>query len=59
MNLDLRHATAIGATNACQVDATSGDLGVVGAKRLVPGDADRSLIYLRMNRRGANQMPPP
>lgn len=58
VNLDLRYATAIGATNTCGVAPASGDLGVAGARVILPGDAARSLLYLRMNRRDSNQMPP-
>ena len=43
---------------ACGVDPIAGDLGVTGAKRLVPGDPAHSLILLRMQRRDANAMPP-
>ena len=42
----------------CGVDPIAGDLGVTGAKRLVPGDPAHSLILLRMQRRDANAMPP-
>ncbi|MEP7311050.1 MAG: PQQ-dependent sugar dehydrogenase [Pseudomonadota bacterium] len=58
VNLDLRYTSTIAATNSCNVDPASGDLGVSGAKRLVAGDPSKSLVYLRLNRRGANQMPP-
>jgi hypothetical protein len=54
----LRFSTAIGATNACSVAPSSGDLGVAGAQVIAPGDASKSVLYLRMNRRDANQMPP-
>jgi len=58
VSLDLRFGVTVGATNTCNVDPANGDLGIPGAKRIVPGNAALSLIYLRMNRRGANQMPP-
>jgi mono/diheme cytochrome c family protein len=58
VTLDLRFSTAIAATNACAVTPTSGGLGVSGAQIIQPGDASRSVLYLRMNRRDANQMPP-
>jgi hypothetical protein len=35
-----------------------GDLGVTGARLITPGDAARSVVYLRLSRRGAFQMPP-
>jgi hypothetical protein len=31
---------------------------VSGAKIILPGDATKAVLYLRMSRRGANQMPP-
>ena len=58
VNLDLRFATAMNATNTCNATPASGDLGVTGARVITPGDASKSLLYLRMNRRDANQMPP-
>jgi uncharacterized repeat protein (TIGR03806 family) len=58
VNMDLRYATAMAATNTCNIDPIGGDLGVTGAKRIVPIDPAHSLVYLRLNRRGANQMPP-
>ncbi len=58
VNLDLRYATAIDATNACNAAPASGDLGVADARIIAPGDASKSVLYLRMNRRDANQMPP-
>jgi len=57
-NMDLRFALDVSATNTCNVNPTDGDLGVPGARRITPGDPGRSLVYLRMNRRGMNQMPP-
>ncbi len=58
VSLDLRFSTAIDATNACNVVPASGDLGVADARIIAPGDASKSVLYLRMNRRDANQMPP-
>ena len=58
VSLDLRYSTAIAATNTCNATPASGDLGVTGARVLVPGDSSKSLLYLRMSRRDANQMPP-
>jgi uncharacterized repeat protein (TIGR03806 family) len=58
VNLDLRFGTAIAATNTCNAMPSSGDLGVSGARVILPGDASRAVLYLRMNRRDANGMPP-
>jgi len=57
VNLDLRYQTLMSATNTCNVAAVD-DLGVSGAKRVVPGDPGGSVLYLRMSQRGAKQMPP-
>jgi hypothetical protein len=46
------------ATNTCNANPTAGDLGVMGAKLITPADPANSLLYLRMSRRGADQMPP-
>lgn len=58
VNLDLRYSTPIDANNACNAAPASGDLGVADARVIVPGDASKSVLYLRMNRRDANGMPP-
>jgi uncharacterized repeat protein (TIGR03806 family) len=39
-------------------DPIMGNFGVDGALRLKPGDPDRSLVIIRMHRRGDGQMPP-
>ena len=58
VSLDLRYSETMAATNTCNVDPVNGDLGVAGAKRIVPGDPDSSVLYLRMSRRDSMQMPP-
>lgn len=58
VNLDLRYSAAIDANNACSAVPSSGDLGVADSRLIAPGDASKSVLYLRMNRRDANQMPP-
>ncbi|MEO6185778.1 MAG: PQQ-dependent sugar dehydrogenase [Steroidobacteraceae bacterium] len=58
VNMDFRYSSTLAATNTCNADPVGGDLGVTGAKRIAPGDPAHSLVYLRLNRRGANQMPP-
>ena len=43
----------------CEVSPQHGDLGVRSAKLLVPGDADRSLLWLRVHSQNAvSRMPP-
>ena len=57
-NLDLRYSTALNATNACDVNPQLGDLGIANARLIAAGDAARSVLVARMNRRDANGMPP-
>jgi len=57
-NMDLRYATALMSTNACDVNPQLGDLGIANARLIAPGDAGRSVLVARMNRRDANGMPP-
>jgi mono/diheme cytochrome c family protein len=46
--MDLRWTTPLARTQTCDVAPDKGDLGVPGARRLVPGAPDRSLLSLRM-----------
>ena len=57
-NMDLRYATALADTNACDVVPGLGDLGIANARLIAPGDATRSVLIGRMSRRDANGMPP-
>jgi uncharacterized repeat protein (TIGR03806 family) len=57
-NMDLRSTTALSATNACNVVPQEGNLGIANARLIAPGDAARSLVVERMNRRDARGMPP-
>ncbi|MEP7313359.1 MAG: PQQ-dependent sugar dehydrogenase [Pseudomonadota bacterium] len=56
--MDLRYTTALPLTNACNAAPAAGDLGITGARLLMPGSAAQSLIVARMNRRTAGAMPP-
>lgn len=56
--LDFRFDTALSATGACDISPVNGDLGVANARVIAPGDADRSVVWLRMGVRDANAMPP-
>ncbi len=58
VNLDLRYGATLQSTNTCNVAPTVGDLGIANALIVAPGDANRSVLLARMNRRDANQMPP-
>ncbi len=58
-NMDLRYATALANTNACDIAPGLGDLGITNARLIAPGAPDRSVLPARMNLRGvANAMPP-
>jgi uncharacterized repeat protein (TIGR03806 family) len=56
--MDLRFSTALPLSGACNVDASTGDLGIQGSKLLVPSEPQRSLISLRARTRGPSRMPP-
>ncbi len=57
--MDLRFTTAFSETNTCDIDASLDDLGVTNAKRIAPGNADASVILLRMETLDtAHRMPP-
>jgi glucose/arabinose dehydrogenase len=63
-DIDLRylvdgdHALTLGEMRMCDALPVGGDLGVEGARILVPGDAERSVLYLRMAQLGKQHMPP-
>jgi uncharacterized repeat protein (TIGR03806 family) len=57
--MDLRYTTALNATNACNAQPQSGDLGLgTNARLIAPGSAANSIVVNRANRRDANAMPP-
>jgi mono/diheme cytochrome c family protein len=57
--MDLRYATALASTGACDVVPTVSTLGIANARLIAPGAADRSVVVARMNvRDDPNQMPP-
>jgi uncharacterized repeat protein (TIGR03806 family) len=57
-DLDLRYTTPIGSTNACDRAPQAGELGIAGARIIAPGDAARSVLVARANRRDVLGMPP-
>jgi uncharacterized repeat protein (TIGR03806 family) len=57
-DLDLRYSTALAATNACDITPTLGNLGITDPRIIAPGSAARSVAVARMNRVGADAMPP-
>jgi hypothetical protein len=56
--MDLRATTALSAMNTCDAPPQAGNLGIANARLIAPGDAARSVIVARMNRRDLNGMPP-
>jgi mono/diheme cytochrome c family protein len=57
-DLDLRQTTSLAGTNACDRAPQAGELGIVNARIIAPGDAARSVLVARANRRDALGMPP-
>ena len=56
--LDLRHETPLEKQGLVGAPLLAGDLGVPGALCVMPGDAARSGLYLRMARLDVFKMPP-
>ena len=57
-NLVLRYTTVLSATNACDVAPTLSTLDITHPRLIAPGSAARSVVVARMDRIGANAMPP-
>jgi uncharacterized repeat protein (TIGR03806 family) len=57
-DLDLRYTTSLAGTNACDRAPQAGDLGIANARIIAAGDAARSVLVARANRRDAQGMPP-
>ena len=58
-NFDLRYALSLADSRVCNTAPVTGDLGVPGAKILVPGDPDHSLLWLRVHSLEKGQRMPP
>ncbi|MFL0800347.1 MAG: PQQ-dependent sugar dehydrogenase [Agarilytica sp.] len=59
VSMDLRFTSDLTDTNTCNVDASLGDLGISNALRISPGNADASVLLLRMETLdGDDRMPP-
>jgi uncharacterized repeat protein (TIGR03806 family) len=58
VSLDLRYTTSLADTEACDVVPDAGDLGLMMARIIAPGNASRSVLVERTNRRDVNGMPP-
>jgi uncharacterized repeat protein (TIGR03806 family) len=57
-DLDLRYTTALVSTGSCDRAPQAGDLGIANARIIAPGDAARSVLVARTNRRDVLGMPP-
>ncbi len=57
-SMDLRVDTALADTNACDVPPENGFVGIPGGLLIATGDAARSILVSRMNRRDIHGMPP-
>jgi len=55
---DARFTTALADQNLLHGELMAGDLGIAGAKVIVPGAAEKSILYQRMRRHDAFRMPP-
>jgi uncharacterized repeat protein (TIGR03806 family) len=56
--MDLRFTTHLPAANVCNASPLQGDLGIAGARILVPGDASNSVLWHRISSNGEARMPP-
>jgi uncharacterized repeat protein (TIGR03806 family) len=56
--MDLRAATTLAATNACNATPSGSTLGIANARLISPGNASQSVLVARMNRRDVHGMPP-
>jgi hypothetical protein len=55
--MDLRFDRSVAETRSCNVDPSAGDLGIAGAKIVVPGDPSKSALALRMRALDQDRMP--
>jgi hypothetical protein len=56
--MDLRGTTPDPATNVIDVPPTAGDLGLPDARRVRPGEKERSVLWERLRRLDGARMPP-
>ncbi len=57
VDIDLRYTTALADTNACDVTPDAGGVGIMMPRIIAPGDATRSVLVERVNRRDIFGMP--
>ncbi len=56
--MDLRGHVPFASAGLCDALPRHGELGLVDARLIAPGDPARSILFHRLSRRGPNQMPP-
>lgn len=56
--MDLRFTTHLVNANVCNAEPMQGDLGIVDGRLIVPGDAERSVLWQRISSEGDKRMPP-
>ena len=54
----MRIATPLAQAGLLNADPVAGDLGIAGAKLVVPGDPEKSILYQRLKRTDFFRMPP-
>ena len=57
-DMDLRYTTALNQTQACNITPSLSNLGITDPRLIAPGSAARSVVVARVNRTGADAMPP-
>lgn len=56
-SIDLRYMTPFAMTRTCDVPPEATDFGIAGARIIAPGAPARSIVHVRVTRRGFGQMP--
>ena len=56
-SMDLRFSRSLAETGSCNAVPNAGDLGIVGARLVAPGNPAQSLVSHRMRRPGSGRMP--
>ncbi|MCB0283629.1 MAG: PQQ-dependent sugar dehydrogenase [Calditrichaeota bacterium] len=56
--MDLRYTSSLSETKLINENPEQGDLGINGAKLILPGYPDSSVVFLRMSRTDDKRMPP-
>lgn len=57
-SMDLRVTTSLAQTGTCDISPSLGELGIMDARLLAPGEPDRSILLARIEALDGNRMPP-